>query len=130
MGYARYTVHRNGEEIEAGYAVEVVCEESGCAEPIDRGLDFLCGQTPGGDEFGCGGYFCYAHQHAAPNGEFGQRCARCLPSMDDDGNRADNPAALLAAVREYVETTDDDGIRTREQVLRIVGPTPEEDKAR
>lgn len=33
--------------------------------------------------------------------------------------RRDDAEAALARVREYVETSDDDGIRTRETVLRI-----------
>ncbi|MDX3027495.1 hypothetical protein [Streptomyces scabiei] len=61
MGYARYEITRNGEKIEAGYTVEAVCEEDGCTEPIDRGLAHLCGATPGGDEYGCGGYYCGNH---------------------------------------------------------------------
>jgi hypothetical protein len=65
MGYAHYTVTRNGEEIEAGYAVDTVCEQDGCEEQIDRGLAYLCGETPGGDEDGCGGYFCGQHLYMA-----------------------------------------------------------------
>lgn len=58
MGYAFYEIYRNGEKIEAGYGVPTVCEQDGCTERIDRGLAHLCGKTPGGDEHGCGGYFC------------------------------------------------------------------------
>jgi len=65
MGYAHYTVTRDGEEIEAGYAVDTVCEQTGCKEKIDRGLAYLCGETPGGDEHGCGGYFCGQHLYMA-----------------------------------------------------------------
>jgi hypothetical protein len=61
MGYACYEIIRNGETIQAGYSVEAVCEEPGCTEQIDRGLGHLCGDTPGGDEYGCGGYFCAKH---------------------------------------------------------------------
>lgn len=61
MGYAYYEITRNGETIQAGYGVETVCERDGCTEKIDRGLGYLCGQTPGGDENGCGGYFCGQH---------------------------------------------------------------------
>jgi hypothetical protein len=66
MGYAQYTISRNGEEIEAGYAVQTVCEQPDCNEEIDRGLAHLCGATPGGDEYGCGGYFCGQHLYMAP----------------------------------------------------------------
>lgn len=61
MGYASYEITRNGEKIQAGYGVEAECEKDGCTERIDRGLAHLCGQTPGGDEYGCGGYFCEQH---------------------------------------------------------------------
>jgi hypothetical protein len=55
MGYAYYVL---ADGREAGYAVEDVCNQDGCEAKIDRGLAFLCGKTPGGDEYGCGGYFC------------------------------------------------------------------------
>lgn len=61
MGYAHYEITRNGETIQAGYGIETVCEKDNCREVIDRGLGHLCGQTPGGDEHGCGGYFCGQH---------------------------------------------------------------------
>lgn len=63
MGYALYEITRNGEKIEAGYSVETLCEQAGCEEQIDRGLYHLCGNQPGGDEYGCGGYFCGSHLH-------------------------------------------------------------------
>ncbi|NUK00583.1 hypothetical protein [Streptomyces lunaelactis] len=78
MGNAFYSVLRNGEEIEAGYGVQAVCEEPGCTEVIDRGLAYLCGQTPGGDEYGCGGYFCPQHLHIPRSVVIGDLCARCL----------------------------------------------------
>ncbi|MFF2080613.1 hypothetical protein ACFVXG_38345 [Kitasatospora sp. NPDC058162] len=57
MGNAFYTVRRaDGTEIEAGYGVDAVCEQDGCTEQIDRGLDHLCGSTPGAPEDGCGKY--------------------------------------------------------------------------
>ncbi|WP_327335877.1 hypothetical protein OG384_04385 [Streptomyces sp. NBC_01324] len=61
MGYAHYEITRNGETIQAGYGVETVCEKDGCKETINRGLGHLCGKAPGGDEHGCGGYFCGQH---------------------------------------------------------------------
>lgn len=84
MGNMHYTITRNGQTIEAGYGVEATCEEPGCTEKIDRGLAFLCGQTPGGDEFGCGGYFCPQHHFIGPNAETGDLCARCLDKVDTD----------------------------------------------
>lgn len=73
MGHASYTVYRNGEEIEAGYAVEDVCNRDGCEKEIDRGLGCLCGRTPGGDEYGCGGYFCGEHLFGGDP----QQCPSC-----------------------------------------------------
>lgn len=78
MGNAQYKIDRNGEEIEAGYGVETVCEEDGCTEQIDRGLGYLCGRTPGGDEYGCGGYYCGEHLYIGPSEETGDLCERCL----------------------------------------------------
>jgi hypothetical protein len=80
MGYASYTVHRNGQEIEAGYAVEDVCNKEGCTAKIDRGLGYLCGETPGGDEHGCGGYFCGEHLLMSSVDDEPQRCERCYAS--------------------------------------------------
>lgn len=81
MGNAHYTINRNGEEIEAGYTVEAVCEEEGCTEQIDRGLGFLCGATPGGDEYGCGGYYCGQHLYGGIGPAEGL-CARCSKQHD------------------------------------------------
>lgn len=77
MGYARYDITRNGQTIKAGYAVEATCEEPECSARIDRGLDYLCGQTPGGDEHGCGGYFCGQHLYGD------NQCSRCLPATQE-----------------------------------------------
>lgn len=77
MGYAYYEIVRNGEKIEAGYGVEAMCDKPDCVEKISRGLDALCGETPGGDEHGCGGYFCDEHLYMAPDGQNGWRCFLC-----------------------------------------------------
>jgi hypothetical protein len=61
MGYGSYEVARRGEAIEAGYLVSDVCNLIECKVEIDRGMGFLCGAIPGGDEYGCGGYFCDDH---------------------------------------------------------------------
>lgn len=60
MGYAYYTLP-DGRE--AGYSVEATCDKPGCDAKIDRGLGYLCGREPGGDEFGCGDYFCEDHNY-------------------------------------------------------------------
>lgn len=76
MGYAHYTVYRRGEEIEAGYAVPDTCNAPDCGAEIDRGLGCLCGTTPGGDEHGCGGYFCGAHLYGGNPSLCGNCCAQ------------------------------------------------------
>ncbi|MFK8844695.1 hypothetical protein [Streptomyces sp. Ac-502] len=77
MGYARYEITRSdGVAIEAGYAVEALCDWPGCPETVSRGMDALCGLTPGGDEFGCGKWFCNEHLVMAPDGA-GYRCPGC-----------------------------------------------------
>jgi hypothetical protein len=77
MGYAYYEVIRNGEKIEAGYGVEAICEKANCNAKIDRGLAYLCGKTPGGDEHGCGGYFCEQHLYGD------SQCASCAKAADE-----------------------------------------------
>ncbi|MBB4985015.1 hypothetical protein [Streptomyces nymphaeiformis] len=81
MGYASYTIQRNGETIEAGYGIDATCEEPGCDADIDRGLAHLCGQTPGGDENGCGGYYCGSHLYIGPSEEIGDLCGRCIAAL-------------------------------------------------
>lgn len=81
MGYARYEIHRNGQKIEAGYDVQAVCEEDGCTEKIDRGLAYLCGETPGGDEHGCGGYYCGSHLYMTLMEGVGDLCKRCKEAV-------------------------------------------------
>lgn len=81
MGYARYTITRNGQQIEAGYDVEAECEQPGCDALTHRGVEQFCGETPGGDEYGCGGYFCGWHLHTpSSEGRNGWRCFTCDPA--------------------------------------------------
>ncbi|WP_433363901.1 hypothetical protein [Streptosporangium sp. CA-115845] len=82
MGYARYEVYRNGERIEAGYAVEDTCNRDGCEAKIDRGLGCLCGHTPGGDEFGCGHYFCEEHLFVSMRDDEPQMCEPCFDAAE------------------------------------------------
>ena len=75
MGYAYYML---ADGREAGYGVPDVCNEEGCDEPIDRGLAYLCGESPGGDEYGCGGYFCGAHLFYGSGADCSNgQCRRC-----------------------------------------------------
>ncbi|MFD8949447.1 hypothetical protein ACFV0B_11390 [Streptomyces xanthophaeus] len=78
MGYAHYEITRNGQKIEAGYGVQASCEQDGCEEQIDRGLAYLCGKEPGGDEHGCGGYFCGQHHYMSLDEEVGDLCGECI----------------------------------------------------
>jgi hypothetical protein len=78
MGYAHYVL---ADGREAGYGVEATCDEQGCTAEIDRGLGYLCGRTPGADEYGCGGYFCGEHLYS------NNRCARCVNNpAEEDGD--------------------------------------------
>jgi hypothetical protein len=76
MGNAHYTIWRNGQQIEAGYGVEAVCEEAGCDAVIDRGLGCLCGTEPGGGEHSCGGYYCEKHLYMSGDETVGDLCGR------------------------------------------------------
>lgn len=67
MGWGYYEIN----DKPCGYTVDAKCEEPGCDADIDRGLGYLCGRIPGGDEIGCGGYFCGKHL------SWRQQCARC-----------------------------------------------------
>lgn len=92
MGYAIY--ERNGRD--CGYGVPAVCDHPDCNERIDRGLANLCGEEPGGDEFGCGLYFCGSHLFLPPrDGEPGWRCPACLFGAEPFEPKTD--------VREWVE---------------------------
>ena len=59
MGWAYCGKDDWGREI--GYAIEATCDKKGCDEVIDRGLGYVCGPMHGGDEGGCGRYFCGDH---------------------------------------------------------------------
>jgi hypothetical protein len=79
MGFASYIISggvHDGEE--GGYAHDTVCDRPGCGADIDRGLAYLCGDSPGGGEDACGGYFCEADLTSVPGGQHG----RCIPCAD------------------------------------------------
>jgi hypothetical protein len=62
MGYGYYTVGHDNRP--AGYLVLATCDAFRCDEEIDRGLGYLCGDSPHdlwSDERGCGRYFCGKH---------------------------------------------------------------------
>ncbi|MEU0831279.1 hypothetical protein [Streptomyces sp. NPDC005969] len=104
MGYAFYEITRpNGETTEAGYDVEAVCERNGCEAKIDRGLAYLCGKTPGGDEHGCGGYFCendlYGDNQCKPCSEAADKANAWIHPVT--GERFDLRDHYLPAGAEY-----------------------------
>lgn len=85
MGYAYYIIQGK----ECGYSVEDVCNEEGCQEPINRGLAYACGGSPGEMDDHCGGYFCYEHLFFVageyrPTGEPGSLCLRCLDYLMEE----------------------------------------------
>lgn len=59
MGWGYCGKDNRGREI--GYYITATCDKKGCDEVIDRGLGCVCGPMHGGDEGGCGRYFCEAH---------------------------------------------------------------------
>jgi len=77
MGWAYYVIDGRP----CGYGVQALCDSEYCFERIDRGLGWLCGEMPGGDEHGCGGYFCGAHEldHDCPNPD---------PWLEEDGDES------------------------------------------
>lgn len=97
MGYMHYEISRNGEKIEAGYGVEATCEERGCKEKIDRGLYHLCGNTPGGDEYGCGGYFCDNHLFLGSGAPVSEGlCRDCSDRYEREHGNADESETVDA----------------------------------
>lgn len=99
MGYMIY--ERNGRD--CGYGVPAWCDQPDCWKKIDRGLGYLCGQEPGGDEHGCGLYFCgqhsffaYPEDHDEPVEEFlGARCQQCMDGKDPFEPKPDHPEWIL-----------------------------------
>lgn len=114
-----------------GYGVPALCDQPGCAERIDRGLGYVCGGRPYGEEHGCGLYFCEAHRWYGEQEDAQILCQRCndgepayepKPDIPEwlrwkltDGSwqqwREENPAEL-AAIREglaevWLEPVDD-----------------------
>lgn len=62
-----------------GYGVPAWCDHPRCAEEIDRGLAYVCGGNPYGDDHGCGLFFCAKHLSYVRkgDGEWPQLCPRC-----------------------------------------------------
>jgi len=62
-----------------GYGVPSTCDYPTCKKKIDRGLSFACGGWPGGNEYGCGQFFCGKHMFGYEDeyGEYHQACDIC-----------------------------------------------------
>lgn len=72
MGYGvYYREHRW-----AGYGVPAICDHAGCGKPIDRGMDYMCGEEPGAEK-GCGLFFCGDHLWFSLVDNDPQMCQRC-----------------------------------------------------
>jgi hypothetical protein len=67
---------------EVGYGVDAVCDRPDCSTKIDRGVDFRCGGPY--SDYGCGGYFCYAHLFTSLDDDEGEQyCGLCDWQPDD-----------------------------------------------
>lgn len=79
MGYQCYEID---EFRDGGYGVPAWCDHPGCTEQINRGVGYMCGDNPhGGDEFGCGLFFCGDHSYSRrPRGHhaYVRNCKRCF----------------------------------------------------
>lgn len=79
MGYAVYfdATHKRF----AGYGVPAKCDHPDCDADIDRGLSYVCGSAPFGDN-GCGLYFCHEHLSylicSDDSIDGTQNCDRCI----------------------------------------------------
>jgi hypothetical protein len=119
MGYAHYeVVRKDGIRIEAGYAVEDTCNQDGCNAEIDRGLDYLCGARPGGDEYGCGGYFCGEHTSSPilDDDDVPQMCRACYAAWEKQ--RLDEVADLIVeALNAHPGVRAANGLRDKPAVM-------------
>jgi hypothetical protein len=64
-----------------GYGVPALCDQPECNNEINRGLGYVCGGAPYGDEAGCGLFFC--DEHLTYN-ELAQCCERCVDGPTDN----------------------------------------------
>lgn len=93
MGYSHYTRTIDGLERHLGYGVKALCDHPDCTEVIDRGLGYLCGSEPGGEEDGCGRYFCGMHLFGR-KGDTPQQCDRCAAGTEPWPMKPDLAGAL------------------------------------
>jgi len=116
MGYAIY--YDPSKERFSGYEVPAPCEQPKCKTEIDRGIERICGDSPGGGEFGCGLAFCDSHM-AWPESEDGNLprvlCERCIAVVDDGAEF--NPHPKKPDLKEWTDhlATDASWAEWREQ---------------
>lgn len=79
MGYGVYYDTRRDRDL--GYGVPAICDHPDCDKEIDRGLSYVCGGEPYGNEYGCGLYFCFEHLHHCEDEV--QKCERCIEGEDE-----------------------------------------------
>lgn len=115
MGYAVY--YDNTWERFSGYGVPAKCEHPRCGEEPGRGIEQICGESPGGAEYGCGMTFCGDHllYCDAEDGSVKSLCARCQDVLENDADF--EPFAIKPELREWTDhiATDPSWAQWREQ---------------
>jgi hypothetical protein len=122
MGWASGT---NVDGREVGYGILATCAQDGCAEEIDRGLYYACGDSArvfDSTAPGCGDHFCAEHLFFAQGTQLCQGCLRpdecgvgaIVPMLSDLAGQGDAFPVLhmSAATAESVRwsTVEADGL--------------------
>lgn len=80
-----YQVALNDRGRDIGYGVPAACDQPGCGERIDRGINYRCGGILNlHDQAGCGLFFCHDHLQCphSDSTEVAWVCARCSEGLD------------------------------------------------
>ncbi len=97
-----------------GYLITATCDQPGCSQVIDRGVEAACGGMHGTDdpEWSCDDYFCAEHRHSVEvkqtSGRFACRslCSTCVIAAGEAKalRKADRPTfdELKALAKECV----------------------------
>jgi len=85
MGWGNCGRDDRGRKI--GYYFVAKCDQQGCKVKIDRGLSHVCGNMHGGDELGCGQYYCTQHLICVEtkDGRSDQLCEACYAISEREG---------------------------------------------
>ena len=91
-GWGNCGTDSNGRYI--GYAHVGRCDHKGCAEPIDRGLSYVCGDMHGEDEISCERYFCEEHNsvYVEWDGKTVTVCEDCAKKLLESGEFVEDKA--------------------------------------